>query len=273
MDRDIALLLLGVLAGVLLAAFSLIDVPVRSLPETVSATVNDKPISDAQLTNRQDRLAMQGASKLVVEQSLTQLIDEELLIQRGEELDLVRLDSNVRESLLAAMRNAIASEQQATEPSEEELRQYFSRQKDLFTTPSQFHIEHIQVRDVAEANQISEAFNYGASFDTLRTKIDQSNIRQLPPVPLSSEALKRFLPESVVTAVLQSTADRIGPIETDRGTYYLNIKQRLLPEQPVFEQVRTQVQNEFALEQEQAAYDTYLSWLRRRAEIRQQEEH
>ena len=120
MDKELAMLALGAALGLIMAGYSLLQVPGYRLPDDIAALANAVPISQAEHQSRIQRLAAEGAAPDALRQSLEELVDEELLIQRAEELNLTRLDPNVRTALLVAARNAAVSEQLAGPASEQE---------------------------------------------------------------------------------------------------------------------------------------------------------
>ena len=71
------------------------------------------------------------------------LIDEELLIQRAIELDLVRNDSLVKGNLIQTMFQYIINSNELAEPSEAELREYFSKEKNYFSSGKRFKLKEL----------------------------------------------------------------------------------------------------------------------------------
>ncbi len=273
MDTDFLILGIGAAARVLLGAHCLIDVPSYSLSSETVAQVNQTSIKRAEHQNLTNRMATQGANAERLSTSLDLLIDEELLIQRGEELNLVRLDSNVRTALITAVRNSIVSDQQARVPTKSELQDFFEANIALFSSPAQIQLRHIHLGPEASSDTLKELtsrFDSGEDFESLRTAFHNKNSRSIPPVPLSAPTLKRFLPETVAMAVVDAETDRSGPISINGSTYYFEIVRRIAARTATFDEVQIQVENEYAMVQEREAYQNYLKWLRNRASIKVQ---
>ena len=99
------------------------------------ARVGEKEISRQRFEEIIKVLDDQSNSELTLEKKnliRERLIDEELLIQRAIELDLVRNDSLVKGNVIQTMFQYIINSNELVEPSEAELREYFSKEKNYF---------------------------------------------------------------------------------------------------------------------------------------------
>lgn len=270
MDKELVLLALGAVGGLLVAGYSLIDVTLYPLSEDIAALVNDVPIRQVDHQNRVRRLATEGAEPEAIRQSLDALVDEELLIQRGEELNLTRLDPNVRTALLLAVRNTAFSDQLGRPAAERELRAFFATQAHRFATPLQLHLEHLLLAGdtpAAALAKIQATFITGDK-PAAGQELYLTNSPALPPVPLSATALQRFLPEPVVAAAASLPAGEIATIPLNGQLHLLKAVSRDEPDTPDFEDIRAEIEIEYGFHRESVAFHDYLKWLRDRAQIR-----
>tara|TARA_B110000503_G_scaffold102137_1_gene152535 strand:+ start:1997 stop:2833 length:837 start_codon:yes stop_codon:yes gene_type:complete len=269
MDKELAMLAAGAALGLVIAGYSLLTVPSYPLSDDIAALVNEVPISQADHQSRIQRLAAGGAAPDALRQSLEALVDEELLIQRAEELNLTRLDPNVRTALLVAARNAAVSEQLARPASEQELRAFFTAEASRFTTPLQLTLECLVLADdtpVTALAEIRAAFTTSSPLPAaLAMYLTDST--PLPPVPLSLTALHRFLPAPVIAAAAALPAGETAVVPQSQQLYLIKVVTRANALTPAFDAVRTQVEIEYGFFREHHAFANYLQWLRDRAQI------
>jgi len=148
--RPTLLLFVGAAMGLGLAAFGLVgDSESRRLPGSAIARVNGTLIRGADY----ERLVaavledMQTPDDSAArERVLERMIDEELLVQRALDLGLVHLDRKVRADLTSSVINAVVNDVAVEEPSERELRDFYSEHQSYFTRPGRMRVEQIFFR-------------------------------------------------------------------------------------------------------------------------------
>jgi parvulin-like peptidyl-prolyl isomerase len=138
--RSMLLFGIGSLAGLAIAGYSLFTAQgtaTRIVPPEDLALVNQRPIlrSDfiTQLENETGTTFDQAtrADKLKV---LDEMVREELLVQRGLELDFAETDQDARNALVSAVNQQVVAEVTTSQPTEAQLQEYYAQHKEKYAT-------------------------------------------------------------------------------------------------------------------------------------------
>lgn len=176
LGRSLVLSGVSAVIGLLLAGFALFTAKGTSTlvvpPEDV-ALVNQQPIarSDFELQLK----ALSGAtdpSQITAAQRksvLDSMIREELFVQRGKELDVASVDSDVRSAMVAAVESGIAADVMAAQPSDAKLRAYYEAHKDRYSNEGIMTARDL-VFPASEATQAWEALTAGQAPDTVAAR-------------------------------------------------------------------------------------------------------
>ncbi|HEV7613258.1 MAG TPA: peptidyl-prolyl cis-trans isomerase [Steroidobacteraceae bacterium] len=130
--RSFVLMGAGALLGLLMAGYSLFTARGTSTmvvpPEDV-ALINQQPISRSDYLLQLQTLYgvdLRHATAAQRRQVLDDMIREELLVQRGKELDVASADPEVRAAMVNAVELEIAADAIAQQPTEAQLRVYYA---------------------------------------------------------------------------------------------------------------------------------------------------
>ena len=118
------------------------------------ARVGEKEISRQRFEEIIKILDYQSNSEFTLENKnliRDRLIDEELLIQRAIELDLVRNDSLVKGNVIQTMFQYIINSNELPEPSEAELREYLIKEKNYFSSGKRYKLKNYTFRNFNDA--------------------------------------------------------------------------------------------------------------------------
>ena len=138
--RSLLLPAAGALAGLLLAGVATVrrpPPPVQSVPPGYAAVVNGKGIllSDYMAQAMEvEGVAFEAATPARRAAILRDMIDEELLVQRGLVLDLPETTTEVRNVMTAAVNTQVAQPVLAEPVSEEQLRAWYTAHQGAYTT-------------------------------------------------------------------------------------------------------------------------------------------
>ena len=171
--RSGRLLLTGTAAGIALAAISLLGTPTPPVPADAIAVVNGKAIS----RDAFERLARAAASAAQTpeltpaqrRELLTRLVDEELLVQRGLELGLARIDPKARQAVQAVMRLVLTGAAAGDAPDEETLRRYHATHAERFRESDRLVLEGA----LARVDPLSESEAYRRAAELARVARDR----------------------------------------------------------------------------------------------------
>src|SRR5262245_19359900 len=162
---------IGAAVGILLAMAGALVPTTADFSGDVLARVNSKAITAHEVDFALRRLASDrrvAATREARREALRQLIDQELLIQRGVAIGLLDSDRRVRKMIATAMIDAIVAEVLAKEPTDEALRAFYEAHTASFTVPTRVHVQQIYCRGSgdltrarAQAEQASAAIAGG----------------------------------------------------------------------------------------------------------------
>jgi parvulin-like peptidyl-prolyl isomerase len=138
--RSFILLALGAVVGLGIAGFGLFTAAGTSSkvvpPENV-ASVNQRPILQSDYIAQLESLYSVPISQATREQKLqvlNDMIKEELLVQRAQELDFAGTDPDVRAAMVAGVEQQVAANVTAATPKDDVLRAYYDKHKADYTT-------------------------------------------------------------------------------------------------------------------------------------------
>lgn len=244
-------LLAGVASGAVLALAALFW-PGEDLPDgsPVAATINGHVIPVADVELALEAMARDSRNPLprdAARYALDRLIDEELLFQRGVELDLPRNASTVRRTIVLSMIDSITS-QADLDASEAQLRELFADNISLFRGEPLLRLEW------ASAPDPQSGFTRPASHP--------------PDRLIPAGDLRRYLGETVtLTALSLEVGVPSAPFQVGDRWHRLHILERQDHPLPEFDTHRDAVEALWQTRAEEAALEAYLADLRARADI------
>jgi len=261
--RGTLLLVLGALAGVCIAAVSLVRGEPAPRTHDAVAFVDGRPIA----RDRYDRaLAAVAADRrggalteTDSERVLERMIDEELLLSRAMELELASSDPALRNELVRAMIDRVqAQAAEAPPPSAEALRDFYEREAWRFRRSPRLTVEHAYYRDEAAAR---------AAVDGAPLESDPGAL-PLPSGPLTIGTLTQRLGPTAARAIAELDVGAVGgPWRARDGWHVARLVDRRPGDVPPFEAIEDQVRAEHARVQAERALRAFLDARRDEAEI------
>ena len=280
--RPLALLAIGAATGLMLAAIGLLGSARTGsgLPAGAVARVNGELIrtDDFERTvagiDSDRRSAIDDAQR---RQVLDRLIDEELLVQRGLELGLVRHDRKVRADLSAAVIASVVSEYEDLQPTEADLQAFYDEHADFFVRPGRLRLRQILCRATGAADdsqalerarEAARRLRSGEAFATVWAELADPELSPLPDAPLPPAKLVDYLGPTALQAALNLAAGETSdPIRSSMGYHVLHMLDRQADERPPFAEVKSLIVNELRRRAGEQALRAYVDDLRSRADI------
>lgn len=267
------LLAAGALLGAILAATGLLDWQNRTPGDNVVARIDDIEISKSDylayldLLSRDKRNPMTEADRRHV---LDRIIEEKLLIERGLSLDLPHSDPKVRKTIVNAMIETIVSNVSSAEPDEDELKAFYTENKNYFALPAQVQLRRMVFRGENALERAESARNRldNEDWQQVEAELADRDILSLPGSPLPVAKLRGYLGPSLTEAALALQSGQYSrPIREQAGysILWLQDLQRTAP-QP-YDGIREQVAREYQRRAGDAALRSYLDQLRREADV------
>ena len=271
--RGRALLAAGAAAGLAAALWGALGPPARDrVGNDVIATVNGVAIGRADYQRALGSLVADKRSPVTAADErrvLDNLVDEQLLVERGLELGLGEQDIAVRKALIDAMIQFAVAGAAGREPDEAELRRFYAERPQLVLSDAQLRVRVVSFpsRDAARVESMRRALLGGASFDDAVRKAGAEPVA-VPDTLLPPGKLADYAGPAVRDAALAMTpGDVAGPLDVGGVPSFVLLVDRTAPTAPPFEQVRDAVAEEWRRRQAEVALAQYIAALRRSAVI------
>ncbi|MFC4323915.1 peptidyl-prolyl cis-trans isomerase [Litchfieldia salsa] len=146
--------------------------------------------------------------------------------------------------------------------SEEELQQFYDQNKDLYDIPTTYHLSHIVVKNVEEANQVVKELDNGSNFSALAMEksIDEFSASQGGELGFVSEE-SGFVPEGYIEKAKQMDLNQWSePIELEEGYAVIHLHEVIPGVTYSFDEVKNQIRRQIAIDQVQGALSIKSFW-------------
>lgn len=272
--RALILLGAGALVGIAMAAWGVLRPASELLPRDVVARVNERGIRSERY---QQALAMVAADKRNAMSEadrahvLRRLIQEELLIQRGEDIGLVESDPTVRKAISGAMIQSIVAEAEAIAPGEAELREFFEENPRYFASPATLHVQQLVFAPRAgenaaavreRAKRARAAMNDGLSFADAGARYADPPLLEIPDAPLPAHKLAQYIGPSLEERVAELDELEVSePIESGLSVRIFRLIGKTSAETPSYDELADWVEGAYRRESADRALREYLARL------------
>ncbi|MFO1407863.1 MAG: peptidyl-prolyl cis-trans isomerase [Steroidobacteraceae bacterium] len=271
--RGRALLAIGAAAGLAAALWGALGPPARArVGGDVIATVNGAAISRADYERAIGALGSDKRSPMTAADErrvLDNLVDEQLLVERGLELGLGEQDIAVRKALIDAMVQFAVADAAGREPTEQELREYYAARPKLVASDPELRVRVVSFpgRDAAQVEAMRRALRGGTRFDDAARAAGAEAV-YVPDALLPPGKLVDYAGPAVRDAALAlAPGDVAGPVDSGGVPTFVLLVERTAAAPPPFEAVRAAVAEEWRRRQAEAALAHYIESLRRSASI------
>ena len=234
------------------------------------ARVGEKEISRQRFEEIIKVLDDQSNSELTLEKKnliRERLIDEELLIQRAIELDLVRNDSLVKGNVIQTMFQHIINSNELVEPSEAELREYFSKEKNYFSSGRRYKLKNYTFRNLNDAETAINLLNQ-SDLESFLKFVETESAIDLPNVFLTPQKIRDYLgPQALDELPSLEKGGFSNIFEINEVPSIVICIDILLDNNPKFEEIAEQIKNKFIRDREDSLVKEYIENLRNFYEI------
>ncbi|MEM7410187.1 MAG: peptidylprolyl isomerase [Myxococcota bacterium] len=281
--RALLWLAVGAVVGLLAAAVGLL----RSgevgagLPGNAAASVNGEVIRLEELDRALAALDADRREPLGPEERqhvLDRLLDEELLVQRGIELGLVRHDRRVRGDIVAAVIELVVSQADDAEPTQAEVSAFYADNQAYFARTQRLWVRQVWVRGPAlrseaeaseRAQQVVARLRAGESFEAVAEELGDPPVAPVPADLLPTTKLREYLgPTATRTAEALELGATSDPVRGASGYHVLQVVDRAPGFVPPLSEIGDDVRAELRRRSGDEALRRYLEDLRSRADVR-----
>lgn len=264
---DLYYLAAGVI-GLIAALIGAIGAPHIELANDPAAIVNGVPIPREALARAV--LALEADSRNPVtpdreQAALERLIEEELLVQHGVDLGLAETDFAARRALVQSVIALAIAERAGVEPSDAELRRFYSDNAGFFAPPPRISGTVVYFREGTDGARLEAA---RAALGRGEHVAGDSMTIPVPRAPLAPNEWRRLLGAGVGDAVAQLQPGQVSaPVPVSGGFYIIRAEGFVAAPVGRYEDVTEQVRAEWQRRADDEAVRAYLERLKRRGRI------
>jgi len=278
--RSMVLCAIGAVIGLIIAGiglFSARGTATNNVPPEDIALVNQRPVlrSDfvTQLESETGETFEQAtrAEKLKV---LDEMIREELLVQRGLELDFAETDQATRNALATAMDQQALAEATTSQPTEQQLRDFYQKHPARYASDGILTVRHLVI-PVGTGTPEQRAQKARDVVNALRanTAVEQVISRYGLTEPRNDGdefyfAAKIHLGDALFAQAVKLEPGQVSePDQQPDGIHIVKVLQDKAPVPLTFERARLQVLTDYKNAQQERLMAATMKFLRERSKI------
>ena len=287
--RSLVLLAIGAISGIAIAGYGLFTARgtrVHGVPPEAIALVNQRPILRSDfVTQVQTQYSVRYAETTPAQRRkvLDDMIDEEMMMQRGLEVDLPSFDPDVRSTLVAGVELQLFADVLAQKPTDAQLQAYYDAHRGNYVRDGVMQLRDVVAavspqrplgdarRDVTAA---VTALRQGAMLDAVMKQFNLADSRRLLDsghVDVGNVfdfAARAHLDPAVFAAARVLSAGEVSdPVLAADGVHMVVMVKRVPPAQRSFADVSNEVWRDVTEDAKRKVRENNLRYLRSKADI------
>jgi parvulin-like peptidyl-prolyl isomerase len=287
--RSLVLLAIGAISGIAIAGYGLFTARgtrVHGVPPEAIALVNQRPILRSDfVTQVQTQYSVRYADTTPAQRRkvLDDMIDEEMMVQRGLEVDLPSFDPDVRSTLVAGVELQLFADVLAQKPTDAQLQTYYDAHRGNYVRDGVMQLRDVLAavspqrplgdarRDVSAA---VTALRQGAMLDAVMKQFNLADSRRLLDsghVDVGNVfdfAARAHLDPAVFAAARVLSAGAVSdPVLAADGVHMVVMVKRVPPAQRSFADVSNEVWRDVTEDAKRKVRENNLRYLRSKADI------
>src|SRR5512143_2242433 len=151
--------------------------------------------------------------------------------------------------------------------SEQEVKDYYSKHKEDFTTTSQIRASHILVKTEAEANKVLARLKKGEKFKEIAKKESLDTASAKNGGDIGFFARGQLVPEFEKAAAGLKVGELSGPVKTPYGYHIIKVTDRKTGPVVEFDRVKDVISQRLSGEKQKEAFDNYINELRKNYKV------
>ena len=280
--RSLILLAIGAAIGLGIAGFGLFTAKgtqSHTVPPEMAALVNQQPILISDFTTQLQSefgIPITRATEAQKRKVLNDMINEELMVQRGQEMNLSGSDPDVRSALVAGVELQNSANVIAKQPTHDEMLAYYNQHKDRYRTQGVLTLRDLVLapnaarpleQTKAVMAEVSKALKAGATVDAVKAKYGLTETKKVNGEELDFAA-KIHLGDTLYAAVVDTGAGQVtDPVADKDGVHVMVVGKRIPSVQLTFDQASNQVFTDFKKDAQDAVQAANIRYLKSKAEI------
>lgn len=283
------LLACGALTGLVIAGYGLFTAKgtrSHAVPPEAIALVNQRQILRSDFmtqTQTQFTVPFAQTTREQREKVIEDMISEELMVQRGLEIDLPSYDPEVRNALVAGVELEVTADVLAQRPTAEELHAYYEQHKDKYSSEGTMQLRDLMVKTdaahpagAARARVASAvaALRAGKPLDAVIAKfnlVDSGRFMEAGHVDtgeIFQFAVRIKSDDAIYNATLPLGDGQVSePVEESDGVHLIYMIRHRFPVAQSFEQASNRVWSDLKSEAQAKVNAGNIAYLRSRADI------
>jgi hypothetical protein len=241
------------------------------LPAGTLLTVNQMPITIAALHTALERstgMSLENLSDTQYHGLIQRLIDDELILQRAEELDIPLADPGIGKLLIRAVVDDIVNDFLSSTADEEELIEFYANNKPIFQQTTRMRLAAAQFVMAKSAANARTAVFSGESLIDVVARSEQASMIIIPATALPEHMIRRYLSSTIADLALTLDSNQISqPILHQERYHIVQVLSISPPTLPPYNMIRDAVESEFYSRGRQQALDIALQEIRQRASV------
>ena len=287
--RGLVLMTIGAVLGIGIAGYGLFTAKgtrVHGVPPEAMALVNGRPILRSDfITQVQTQYSVRFADTTAAQRQkvLDDMIDEEMMVQRGLEVDLPSFDPDVRSTLVAGVELQLFADVLAQKPTEAQLQAYYDAHRASYVRDGVMQVRDLVAAVTAQrplalaqhdAAAAAAALRSGLTPDQALAQFQLADSRRLLDSGhvdtgdvFDFAARARLDPAVFAVARNLATGQVSDPVAAADGLHVVVMVKRVAPEQRSFAQVSNEVWRDVSEEAKRRVRANNLRYLRSKADI------
>ncbi len=150
---------------------------------------------------------------------------------------------------------------------EQEVKDYYNKHKEDFTTTSQIRASHILVKTEAEANKVLARLKKGEKFEEIAKKESLDTASAKNGGDIGFFARGQLVPEFEKAAAGLKVGELSGPVKTPYGYHIIKVTDRKTGPVVEFDRVKDVISQRLSGEKQKEAFDNYINELRKNYKV------
>ena len=271
------LFVISLIIGILLVAQELFQSKSENKylrKQNAVAMVNDIIISEDQYIKYISTLGVESIEENeleLLELVLEKMIEEELLLQKGIELELHKFDIQIRKAIIQQVINSVLL-QNEEEVTEKELREYYENNKNKYQLNKLIHLDIIFLNSQREEdiNLLLEAIST-IGFAESKKQFHQELFFSIPDRLISIKDCNQLLGKNICQDVFRLTLNNISnPIRYESGFLIIQIRNTSsnIVNNDLFKKLYDKILFDFKNSKDDKYFKDYIQYLKENANIK-----